>query len=67
MNQESLIRVVLDTSVLVAGSRSRQGAVLELALAAGCRHIITHNVADFGDSEQLGVTALKPLEFLKKI
>src|SRR2546423_2571614 len=34
--------------------------VLELALAAGCRHIITHNVSDFRGSEQLGVTALSP-------
>jgi putative PIN family toxin of toxin-antitoxin system len=38
--------------------------VLELALAAGCRHIITHNVKDFHGSEQLGVTALSPREFL---
>ena len=27
--------------------------VLELALAAGCRHIITHNVKDFHGSEQV--------------
>jgi predicted nucleic acid-binding protein len=41
--------------------------VLELALAAGCRHIITHNVNDFRGSEQLGVTALPPREFLNLI
>jgi predicted nucleic acid-binding protein len=41
--------------------------VLELAFAAGCRHIITHNVADFHASEQLGVTALSPRQFLKLI
>lgn len=41
--------------------------LLELALAAGCRHIISHNVADFRGSEQLGVTALSPREFLKVI
>jgi predicted nucleic acid-binding protein len=41
--------------------------VLELAFAAGCRHIITHNVKDFHGSEQLGVTALSPREFLKLI
>ena len=34
--------------------------VLELAFAAGCRHIVTHNVKDFLGSEQLGVTALPP-------
>src|SRR5438046_1746158 len=38
--------------------------VLELALAAACRHIITHNVSDFGGSEQLGVTAISPRDFL---
>src|SRR5207248_1713169 len=32
--------------------------VLELAFAAGCRHIITHNVRDYRGSEKLGVTAL---------
>lgn len=41
--------------------------VLELAIAAGCRHIITHNVKDFQGSEKLGVTALSPREFLKHI
>jgi hypothetical protein len=41
--------------------------VLELAFAAGCRHIITHNVKDFHGSEQLGVTALSPREFLSLI
>src|SRR5947208_3052530 len=41
--------------------------VLELAVAAGCRHIITHNVKDFAGSERLGVTALSPREFLRLI
>jgi predicted nucleic acid-binding protein len=41
--------------------------VLELAFAAGCQHIITHNVKDFHGSQQLGVTALTPREFLKQI
>ncbi len=41
--------------------------VLELAFAAGCRHIVTHNVKDFHGSEQLGVTALSPREFLNLI
>jgi len=40
---------------------------LELAFAASCRHIITHNVKDFHGSEQLGVTALSPREFLNLI
>jgi putative PIN family toxin of toxin-antitoxin system len=38
--------------------------VLELAFAAGCQHIITHNVADFRDSIQLGITAITPRQFL---
>jgi hypothetical protein len=38
--------------------------VLELAFAAGCEHIITHNVADFRGSEQLGIGALSPRDFL---
>jgi predicted nucleic acid-binding protein len=41
--------------------------VLELAFAASCRHIITHNVKDFHGSEQLGVTAVSPREFLHLI
>ena len=41
--------------------------VLELAFAAGCRHIITHNVQDFRGSEQLGVTAVSPRAFLSLI
>jgi hypothetical protein len=41
--------------------------VLELAFAAGCRHLVTHNVKDFSGSEQLGVTALSPREFLNLI
>ncbi len=38
-----------------------------LAFAAGCRHIVTHNLRDFDGSEQLGVPALSPREFLDLI
>jgi predicted nucleic acid-binding protein len=41
--------------------------VLELALAAGCQHVITHNVKDFAGSEKLGVSAVTPRDFLKLI
>lgn len=41
--------------------------VLELAFAAGCEHIITHNIADFRGSEQLGISALTPREFLNQL
>lgn len=38
--------------------------VLELAFAAGCHHIVTHNVKDFHGSEQLGIAAVTPRDFL---
>jgi len=41
--------------------------VVELAFAAGCQHIITHNVADFRGTEQLGIAAITPREFLSLI
>jgi putative PIN family toxin of toxin-antitoxin system len=41
--------------------------VLELAFAAGCTYIVTHNVKDFHGSEELGVTAITPRDFLKLI
>ena len=41
--------------------------ILELAFAAGCPYIVTHNVKDFHGSEELGVTAITPRDFLKLI
>jgi putative PIN family toxin of toxin-antitoxin system len=41
--------------------------VLELAFAGGCRYIVTHNVKDFQGSEELGVTAITPRDFLRLI
>jgi len=41
--------------------------VLELAFAAGCRYIVTHNVRDFDGSERLGVSAIRPRDFLNLI
>lgn len=38
--------------------------ILELAFAAGCPYIVTHNVKDFHGSEELGITALTPRDFL---
>lgn len=40
--------------------------VLELAVEAGCRHIVTHNVSDFGGVERFGLRAVAPREFLSK-
>jgi len=41
--------------------------VLELAVKAGCRFVVTYNVRDFLGSEKLGVEAVTPAEFLKRI
>ena len=41
--------------------------LLELSFAAGCRHIVTHNIRDFRGSERLGVTAITPRDFLHLI
>lgn len=45
----------------------RDEFVLELAVAAGCEHIVTHNVNDFGGAERFGVKALPPAEYLQRI
>ena len=39
--------------------------VLECAVAAGCSYIVTHNIKDFRRTEQLGVRAITPAEFLQ--
>src|SRR5438093_5741037 len=41
--------------------------ILELAFAAGCRYIVTHNVGDFFGTEQFGVVAIAPRDFLNLI
>jgi len=41
--------------------------VLELAVAAGCNFIITHNKRDFKDIEDFGIQAISPVEFLQTI
>lgn len=38
--------------------------VLELAIAAGCRYIITHNVKDFAGTDRFGICVTTPREFL---
>lgn len=37
--------------------------VLELAVAAGCRYIVTHNTRDFKKTVQLGVKPIVPADF----
>ena len=41
--------------------------LLELAVAAGCEFIITHNKSDFRGSERLGVVAITPADFMNRL
>jgi putative PIN family toxin of toxin-antitoxin system len=41
--------------------------ILELAVAAGCRYIVTHNLRDFRGTEKWGIAAVTPDDFLKLI
>lgn len=41
--------------------------VLEVAVAAGCEQIVTHNGRDFAEAEQFGVPVASPAEFLGQI
>lgn len=45
----------------------RDDHVLELAVEAGCNLIVTHNIRDFADSDQFGIQAIRPGEFLRRI
>jgi hypothetical protein len=41
--------------------------VLEVAAAAGCRAVVTYNVADFRGAERLGVRVWTPQNLLKTV
>ncbi len=41
--------------------------ILELAVAAGCGYIVTHNLRDFRGTEKWGIAAITPADFLKLI
>jgi predicted nucleic acid-binding protein len=41
--------------------------ILELAIAAGCRYIVTHNLRHFRGTEQWKIAAVTPGGFLKMI
>jgi len=41
--------------------------ILELAISASCKYIVTHNISDFKGSEKFGITALTPAAFLEMI
>lgn len=41
--------------------------VLEVAVAARCRYIITHNIRDFVGAERFGVKVIRPGQFLRQL
>jgi predicted nucleic acid-binding protein len=41
--------------------------VLELAFAAGCQYIITHNVIDYQGAETFGIRVITPRDFLNHL
>ncbi len=41
--------------------------VLEVAVVAECRYIVTHNIRDFAGSKQFGIEAITPGEFLRRL
>jgi predicted nucleic acid-binding protein len=41
--------------------------VLEAAVAASCRYLVTFNTSDFPDAGDLGVDVVTPSEFLQTI
>jgi len=41
--------------------------VLELAVAARCEYIVTHNISDFKNLDKFDIQAITPKEFLQVI
>jgi putative PIN family toxin of toxin-antitoxin system len=41
--------------------------VLELAVSAGCRFIVTFNIRDFAGAEQFGIRVVTPQKFLQQL
>ena len=46
---------------------SNDDLILELAVAAGCDAVVTHNVRDFDGAERFGVKVMTPAVFLQKL
>lgn len=45
----------------------RDDMVLEVAVEAGCDHIVTHNVRDFVGAEVFGISVVTPGAFLRSL
>lgn len=45
----------------------RDELVLELAVAAGCRYLVTFNTKDFEGTDRFGIEVIRPAEFLMKM
>jgi predicted nucleic acid-binding protein len=41
--------------------------ILELAVAANCKYIVTHNIRHFRGCEQFGIAAIAPRDFLRLV
>jgi putative PIN family toxin of toxin-antitoxin system len=48
-------------------SDSKDDMVLELAVAASCEAIVTHNVRDFAGTDHFGVGVYAPKDFLRSL
>ena len=76
---ESDIRAVLDYLCVVGHQQPvfflwrpllpdpKDDMVLELAVAAGCRAVVTYNVRDFRGAERVGLQVWTPLDLLKTV
>jgi len=77
--KESDVRDLIDELCTVAHQQSifflwrpllpdpKDDMVAELAVAASCSSVVTHNIRDFVGLERLGVTAITPAQLLSRL
>jgi hypothetical protein len=61
-----IAQIVIDTNVIVAGLRSRNGSAFKL-LSQVRSEQLTYNTRDFTDIERFGISAVTPAAFLESI
>lgn len=66
-NVESVICAVDEQEDCSLSADADDDMVVELAFAAQCRRIITHNLSDFRGTEAIGITATSPRDFLEEL